>query len=65
VLEKVTREAEKRSAHRDRDLVIVGGGDSALDWTLNLAPIASHLTLLHRRQELLRFDQKILFPTNL
>ena len=31
--------------------VIVGGGDSALDWTLNLAPLASHLTLLHRRAE--------------
>ena len=30
---------------------IVGGGDSALDWTLNLAPIASHLTLVHRRSE--------------
>jgi thioredoxin reductase (NADPH) len=30
---------------------IAGGGDSALDWTLNLAPVASHLTLLHRRQE--------------
>ena len=27
------------------------GGDSALDWTLNLAPLASHLTLLHRRSE--------------
>jgi thioredoxin reductase (NADPH) len=33
----------------DRRILIVGGGDSALDWTLNLAPIASHLTLLHRR----------------
>lgn len=32
-------------------LVIVGGGDSALDWTLNLAPIAAQLTLIHRRDE--------------
>jgi len=32
-------------------VLIVGGGDSALDWTLNLAPLASHLTLLHRRSE--------------
>ena len=36
---------------RDKRLLIVGGGDSALDWTLNLAPLASHLTLLHRRAE--------------
>jgi len=34
-----------------KHLVIFGGGDSALDWTLNLAPLASHLTLLHRRAE--------------
>ena len=34
---------------RGKRILIVGGGDSALDWTLNLAPIASHLTLLHRR----------------
>jgi thioredoxin reductase (NADPH) len=36
-------------ALRGKRILIVGGGDSALDWTLNLAPIASHLTLLHRR----------------
>jgi len=34
---------------RDRDVLIVGGGDSALDWTLNLQPIARSLTLIHRR----------------
>ncbi|MCC6779338.1 MAG: NAD(P)/FAD-dependent oxidoreductase [Hyphomicrobiales bacterium] len=38
-------------AFRDKRVLIVGGGDSALDWTLNLAPIASHLTLLHRRSD--------------
>ncbi|CFX40529.1 Ferredoxin--NADP reductase [Candidatus Filomicrobium marinum] len=36
---------------RDRKILIVGGGDSALDWTLNLQPIAKSLTLLHRRDE--------------
>ncbi len=41
----------KMDAFRGKKILIVGGGDSALDWTLNLAPVASHLTLLHRRQE--------------
>ncbi|MGH6922930.1 MAG: NAD(P)/FAD-dependent oxidoreductase [Propylenella sp.] len=36
---------------RGHDLVVVGGGDSALDWTLNLHPIAKSLTLVHRRPE--------------
>jgi thioredoxin reductase (NADPH) len=36
---------------RGKRILIVGGGDSALDWTLNLAPVASQLTLLHRRQD--------------
>ena len=34
-----------------RHLVIFGGGDSALDWTLELAPKARSLTLVHRRPE--------------
>ncbi len=41
----------KMEAFRDKRVLIVGGGDSALDWTLNLAPIAKHLTLVHRRSE--------------
>ncbi len=36
---------------RDRDILIVGGGDSALDWVINLQPIANSMTLLHRRDE--------------
>jgi len=38
-------------ALRGKRIVIAGGGDSALDWTMNLAPVASHLTLVHRRSE--------------
>ena len=41
----------KMEAFRDKHVLVVGGGDSALDWTLNLAPIAKHLTLVHRRSE--------------
>ncbi len=36
---------------RGHDIVIVGGGDSALDWTLNLQPIARSLSLVHRRDK--------------
>ena len=36
---------------RDRDVLIVGGGDFALDWTLSLQPIAKSLTLMHRRDD--------------
>ena len=34
-----------------KDVLIVGGGDSALDWTLNLNHVARSVTLLHRRDE--------------
>ena len=30
-------------AFRDKSILIAGGGDSALDWTLNLAPIAKRI----------------------
>jgi len=39
----------KMDTFRDRTLVIAGGGDSALDWTLNLQPLVRKLTLLHHR----------------
>ncbi|MDE2448447.1 MAG: NAD(P)/FAD-dependent oxidoreductase [Gammaproteobacteria bacterium] len=39
------------SALEGKRLVIFGGGDSALDWTLELAPRARSLTLVHRRAE--------------
>ncbi len=39
----------KMEHFRDRRVVIVGGGDSALDWALNLHPIAKRITLVHRR----------------
>src|SRR5262245_16291615 len=41
----------KMEAFRDKRLLIVGGGDSALDWTLNLHPVAKRVTLLHRRDQ--------------
>lgn len=41
----------KIESMRGRDIVVIGGGDSALDWTLNLQPVAKSLTLIHRRDE--------------
>jgi thioredoxin reductase (NADPH) len=35
---------------REKNLVITGGGDSALDWTLHLADLAKSLTLIHRNE---------------
>ena len=42
------------SGYADRDVVIVGGGDSAVDWALMLHPIARSVTLVHRRDRLPR-----------
>jgi thioredoxin reductase (NADPH) len=39
----------KMDHFRGRRVVIVGGGDSALDWVLNLHPVANRVTLIHRR----------------
>ena len=38
-----------RAQFTDKHLMIVGGGDSAFDWALNLLPIAGAITLVHRR----------------
>lgn len=37
-------------AYRDKKLVIAGGGDSALDWTIFLANVAKEITLVHRSE---------------
>ena len=41
----------KMETFRGKKVLIVGGGDSALDWTLNLQPIAERVTLMHRRDD--------------
>lgn len=37
--------------YRDKKVVIAGGGDSALDWSIFLSDVASEVTLIHRRSE--------------
>jgi len=39
----------KMEQFRDKRIVVAGGGDSALDWTIHLAPVAKSLVLVHRR----------------
>jgi ferredoxin/flavodoxin---NADP+ reductase len=40
--------AKRVEDFRDKDVVIVGGGDSAVDWALTLEPVAQSVTLIHR-----------------
>lgn len=42
----IIRDPEK---YRGKKVVVAGGGDSALDWTIILADIAEEVTLIHRR----------------
>jgi ferredoxin/flavodoxin---NADP+ reductase len=37
------------NAHTGQNVLVVGGGDSAVDWALALEPIAKSVTLVHRR----------------
>ncbi len=38
-----------KSIFKDKNILIVGGGDAAVDWALNLEDIAKNITLIHRR----------------
>ncbi|MDQ6437836.1 NAD(P)/FAD-dependent oxidoreductase [Mesorhizobium sp. LHD-90] len=49
--ESVFYSVRRMEEFRGHDVMIVGGGDSALDWTLNLQPLAKSVTLVHRRPE--------------
>ncbi len=37
--------------YEGKDVVVVGGGDSAVDWALGLEPVARSVTVVHRRDQ--------------
>tara|TARA_R110002095_G_scaffold214092_2_gene205598 strand:- start:184 stop:951 length:768 start_codon:yes stop_codon:yes gene_type:complete len=41
----------KMEQFKGKNILVAGGGDSALDWTINLQPAASSMALIHRRPE--------------
>jgi thioredoxin reductase (NADPH) len=41
----------KRERLRGKQIVIAGGGDSAVDWALSLADVAASITVVHRRDK--------------
>ncbi|MBI3840460.1 MAG: NAD(P)/FAD-dependent oxidoreductase [Thaumarchaeota archaeon] len=48
-----------KSVFRDKRLLIVGGGDSAVDWALNIKDIAKKITLVHRRDVFRAHEQSV------
>ncbi len=50
---------KNKSHFQDKKLVIVGGGDSAFDWALNLEPIAKEITLVHRRDQFKAHEESV------
>jgi len=49
--DQIQYKVKDRERYRDKNLLILGGGDSALDWTLDLAEVAASVQLVHRRNE--------------
>jgi thioredoxin reductase (NADPH) len=48
-----------KRAFQQQNVLIVGGGDSAVDWALNLKDEARHVTLIHRRDQFRAHEQSV------
>lgn len=50
---------KRKEFFRDKNLLIVGGGDSAVDWALNLKDVTKSITLIHRRDQFRAHEQSV------
>lgn len=48
-----------KEVHRNRRVVVIGGGDSALDWANEMVSIASEVTLIHRSDRFRAHDDSV------
>jgi thioredoxin reductase (NADPH) len=55
---------KEKAAFKDKNLLIVGGGDSAVDWALNLQDVARSITLIHRRDEFRAHESTVIEMRN-
>jgi len=49
----------EKAVFEGKRLLIVGGGDSAVDWALNLEPVAEEIILIHRRDEFRAHEESV------
>jgi thioredoxin reductase len=50
---------KQKSFFKDKNLLIVGGGDSAIDWALNLKDVTKSIVLIHRRDQFRAHEQSV------
>ncbi len=50
---------KQKEFFRNKNLLIVGGGDSAVDWALNLKDVTRSITLIHRRDQFRAHEQSV------
>lgn len=55
----LTYGVREKEIFRDKRVLIIGGGDSAFDWCLNLEPIAKDIALVHRRDQFRAHEESV------
>lgn len=50
---------KEKAAYKDLKVAVIGGGDSAFDWALNLNGIAKSVTIIHRRDQFRAHEESI------